>query len=239
MTRTISAVRAITVGLAVAVAASMSLGGCGSDEPAVSPGAIFTDDQVSRFVIARGDFPSDYKEADPTGAVPCDSGWMVNQGAIEETASEAALRRQLLALGPQACHLSVYEKTRRDGPNGDLLSVTGFNVIAVVFPDEGAASRSLPLFHESLSDAYLTESYADADGPIGFAQDVATAGLGDESIPGIKRGPTREMDFAPTTIDFVWRVRNVAMRLSGGFGDDVSQGDVLEAAKKISTRAVG
>lgn len=236
MTRTISGLRAVTVGLAVAVVASMSLAACGNGEPAMPPGANFTEDQVSRFAIAKGDFPSGYEKVDAdTQSVPCDSGWLANQGAMAETAREAALRQQLLALGPQACHRSVYAKTFHDG--GAVVGENGFQVIAVVFPDPESASKSLPMFRESLSDPSLTESYeGDA---VGLAQDVATPGLGDESTPGIARGPTRGADFSPTTVDFVWRVRNVAIRLSGGYGNDVSRGDVLEVARRISVRVVG
>ncbi len=236
MTGTISKVRAVALGLAVAVAASMPLAACGSDEPAMPADANFTRDQVTEFVIAKGDFPSGYKQADAeTGSVPCDSGWLANHGATAETAREAALRQQLLALGPEACHRSVYEKTVRDG--AQVVAVTGFQVNATVFPDPDSASKSLPLFRESLSDPYLTESYEGE--ALGLAQDVATRGLGDESTPGITRGPTRGSDFSATTVDFIWRVRNVAIRLSGGYGGDVSQGDVLEAAKNLSARVVG
>ena len=126
MPRTISGVRAVAVGLAVAAVASMSLAACGSDESAMPLGANFTTDQVSRFAIAKGDFPSGYEKVDAeTQSVPCDSGWLANQGAMAETAREAALRQQLLALGPQACHRSVYTKTVHAGAGGRRDRVPG------------------------------------------------------------------------------------------------------------------
>ena len=172
-----------SVGLAVA--ASMSLASCGHDEPAIPAGANFTKDQVSRFVIAKGDFPSGYEKVDAeTGSVPCDSGWLANHGATAETAKEAAL--EAAASRPRAPGVppvGLREDGARRRPSGRRDRLPGHRRLC-------SQTRNRPPSRSRCSGSRcriptLTESYeGDA---VGLAQDVATRGLGDESTPGITR----------------------------------------------------
>ena len=161
MRRTTSVMRTGGAGLALALALTVILSGCGGGRSSMPVGQNFTPNQGGRFVIAKGDLPSDFKKvSSETRSVPCDSGWLANRGALTETANELAVKQQLLALGPQSCHLSVYQSTRRDSA-GEMIAVTGFQVFAVVFPDPTPASMALPLFRTQFSDRYLAESYAE------------------------------------------------------------------------------
>jgi len=194
----------------------------------------FTKDQSNRFVISTGDLPAGYeKMGAQTGHVPCDSGWLANQGALTETAGEAAVKQQLLALGAQGCHLAVYERTANGG-------TTGMRVLAVVFPTPQAASEALVLLRRSLSDPMLTESWAEDGETPPPASDLQSPGLGDESTAGIKRV---DAGFAHSespnwTIDEFWRVRNVAVVLSAGHLYGATEDDVLRMARNMSERAV-
>jgi len=194
----------------------------------------FTKDQSNRFVISANDLPPGYKEAGAqTGKVPCDSGWLANQGPPTETAAEAAVKQQLLGLGPQGCHLAVYERTADGG-------TTGMRVLAVVFPTPQAASEALGLFRRSLSDPMLTESWAEGGETPPPASDVPSPGLGDESIAGIRRFDARfgHGGMSKSTIDEFWRVRNVAVVLSAGHLFGATDDDVLRMARNMSDRAV-
>lgn len=243
MSRPISAMRRRAGLLALVV--SLGVAGCAGGEPAMQSGQDFTPDQVRRFVIAKGDLPSDFDKVESgTRAEPCDSGWLANQGDVFETANEAVVKQELLALGPERCHRSLYEKTVRDSAT-DGVGVTGFQVFAIVFPSPDAASKALPLLRRSLSDPLLRESYAEAGTNLGAAEDISSLGLGDESLPGIRRvdGPSgiESSGIANSGMGrnyvHVWRVHNVAVRLAGG-DVDVTEADVLQIAKNISARAV-
>jgi len=96
----------------VAAILTLILAGCAGAGSTMPVGQNFTPNEVSRFVIAKGDLPSDYKKIDSANTtVPCDSGWLANKGAVAETANEAAIKQQPLALGPLRCHRSLFEKT--------------------------------------------------------------------------------------------------------------------------------
>ena len=183
--------------LATAVTlAGCSAGGADSRPPG---GQLFTAKQADRFVMHKGDFPPGYEKVGPqSGRVDCDSGYLANRGALAETEAEAAVKQQLLALGPQACNLSTYEITFGGG-------TTGFQALAVVFPDDNAASTALPLFRRSFVES------SDLDAPL---EDTASPALGDESIAGIRwklplPAPNR------FTAVHVWRLGNVAVILQG------------------------
>lgn len=229
---TTSAVRAGAVAFALAL--STTLTSCAGGRSAMSPAENFTAGQSDRFVIAKGDLPPGYTKGDANpGKVACDSGWLANQGALAETAGEAAVKHELLALGPRACRVSFYEKATGGG-------VTGFGLRTVVFPTPDAASASLALFERSLSDPLLTESWA-ADGETPSpAQRVPSPGLGDESRPSIKRVTTGlgGPGLSGTTIEEIWRVRNVALVLSVGHVAELAESDVLQIARNVSARAV-
>jgi len=138
--RTISALRLGAAALSLAV--SVTLAGCAGGDSPMPAGQNFTKDQSDRFVVASRDLPPGYKKVgSESGPVKCDSGHLANQGAPTETGGEAVVRERLLALGAQGCHVSVYEERSDDGN-----STSGFRVLAVVFPDPEAASRSLALF---------------------------------------------------------------------------------------------
>ncbi len=232
MTRTTSAVRTGAAGLVVALA--WTLAGCAGGGSTMAAGQNFTPDQARRFVIDGGDLPSDYKEVESaTSTVPCDSGWLANKGALDETANEVAVKQQLLALGAQRCHRSVYEKVVRDELT-DHVAVGGFGVLAVVYPDGEAASKALPLFRASNSDPLLRESYGQDGEMLSLGEDLFSPGLGDESAIGIKRAAT--VHGGGDSYTFIWRVRNVALVLEGGA--DWDDRDVLRIAENISARAV-
>ncbi len=237
MTRTISAMRAGAAGLAVAL--SLTVAGCSGDRPTMPAGQNFSPNQATRFSLVKGDLPSEFKRVESgTRTEPCDSGWLANQGALTETASEAAIKVQLLALSPQRCHLSEYEKIMRD-PETDGIGVTGYLVFAAVFPDSDAASRALPLLRQSVSDPLYRESFSEAGEDVNPAEDVAATGLGDESVAGLKRafGPPGVQIIDPSdSYVYIWRVRNVAVRLYGGA--DLTEREVLQIAKNISDRVV-
>ncbi len=214
---------------------ALLLAGCSGGSPTPSGGPIFAPSESSRFVIAEGDLPPVYEQVGSGREVDCDSDYLANQGGLDETASEAAMRRQLVALGPQGCRASTYERRIDD------YNVTGFLVFVAVFPNAAAASKSLPLLRSSLADPLFRESFGRDGATLPAAQDIATAGLGDESTPGIRRtmpigrvgGPDKVV-----TNDYIWRVGNVAVRMTGGFSvGELTEADVLNVAKNISARA--
>lgn len=218
---------------AVAVGMSVALSGCAGSS-AMPLGQSFTKDQSNRFVISARDLPSGYEKVKAqTGRVPCDSGWLANQGAPTETAGEEAVRQQLLGLGPQGCHRAVYERTADGG-------TTGMRVLAVVFPTPQAASEALGLFRRSLSDPMLTESWAEGGETPPRASDLPRPGLGDESIPGIKRVDARlnHSGSSSASTDEFWRVRNVAVVMSAGPLFGARDDDVLRMARNMTDRAV-
>ena len=237
MTRTISAMRAGVAGLALAL--SLTLAGCSGDRPTMPAGQNFSPNQATRFSLAKGDLPSEFKRVESgTRTEPCDSGWLANQGALTETANEAAIKVQLLALSPQRCHLSEYEKVVRD-PETDGISATGYLVFAAVFPDSDAASKALPLLRQSVSDPLYRESFAEAGEDVSPAEDIPATGLGDESVAGLKRDsgpPGVQMTDPSDSYIYIWRVRNVAVRLYGGA--DLTEREVLQIAENISDRVV-
>lgn len=148
--------------LAMAVMlAGCEAGGAGS-RPAA--GQRFSAKQADRFVMRESDFPPSYEKVGAqSGPVACNSGHLANRGALAETEPEVALRHQLLALGPQACNLSTYEITVGGG-------TTGFQALAVVFPDDDSASRALPLLRRS----FVASSDFDAAAEAPRAQHSAT-----------------------------------------------------------------
>lgn len=213
---------------------ALLLAGCSAGSSAPSGGRIFAASESSRFVIAEGDLPPVHEQMESGREVDCDSHYLANQGGLDETASEVAVRRQLVALGPQGCRSSTYERRIGD-------SVTGFLVFVAVFPDAAAASKSLPLLRSSLADPLLRESFGKDGAILPAAEEIAAAGLGDESTPGIRRtlpigrvgGPDKVV-----TNDYIWRVGNVAVRMTGGFPvGELKDADVLDVAKNISARA--
>ena len=218
---------------------SVAVAGCAGDRQSMPAGQNFSPNQATRFSLAKGDLPSEFKRVESgTRTEPCDSGWLANQGALTETANEAAVKSQLLALRPQRCHLSEYEKVMRD-PETDNISATGYLVFAAVFPDSEAASKALPLLRQSLSDPLYQESFAEAGEDVSPAEDVAATGLGDESVAGLKRAsgpPGVHMTDPSESYVYIWRVRNVAVRLDGGV--DLTEREVLQIAKNISDRVV-
>jgi hypothetical protein len=210
---------------------SVALSSC-AGSPAMHLNQNFTKDEANRFVISADDLPPGYEQT-TARPVPCDSGWMANQGARTETAGEAAVKQRLLALGAQGCHLAVYERTGNGG-------VTGMRVLAVVFPTPQAASEALVLFRRSLSDPMLTESWAEDGETPPPASELPSPGLGQESTPGIKRVDARlgHSGSSNSTIDEFWRVRNVAVVLSAGYLFGATDDDVLRMARNMSDRAV-
>jgi hypothetical protein len=210
----------------VAFAMSVVLSGC-AGSPAMSLDQMFSKSQSNRFVISGGDLPPGYEKVGAqTGKVPCDSGWLANQGPPTETADEAAVKEQLLALGAQGCHLATYERTA----NG---ATTGMRVLAVVFPTPQAASQALVLFRRTLSDPMLTESWAAGGDTPPPATDLPNPGLGDESTAGIERVDHGHSGSTDLTIDEFWRVRNVAVVLSTGHLVDSTDDDVLRSAVSV------
>ncbi len=221
------------VGAGVAVILSLILASCAGSGSTMPAGQNFTPDQVSRFVIAKGDLPSEFKNVNSdTRLVPCDSGWLANRGALTENADELAVKQNLLALGPQRCQVSLDERRIRDTA-GAVVGASGFQIFAVVFPDSNAASKALPLFRAQFSDPYLAESYAEEGQTPGAPEDLLNPGLGDESTPGIKREPAPGLSPDYT---YIWRVRNVALVLGGGA--DLGEEEILRMAMNISARAV-
>ena len=217
----------------LALGMSVALSSC-ADSSTKPIDQSFTKDQSNRFVISAGDLPPGYREVGAkTGQVDCDSGWLANQGAPTEAAGEAAVKQQLLGLGPQGCHLAVYERTADGG-------TTGMRVLAVVFPTPQAASEALVLFRRSLSDPMLRESWAEAGETPRPAWDLPSPGLSDDSTAGIKRVDARfgHGGMSNWTIDEFWRVRNVAVVLSAGPLFGATDDDVLRMARNMSDRAV-
>jgi hypothetical protein len=226
-------VRFWPVAASLALGMSVALSSC-AGSPARPLNQNFTKDEANRFVLSADGLPPGYaKVPAQTGHVPCDSGWMANQGALTETAGEAAVKQQLLALGAQGCHLAVYERTANGG-------TTGIRVLAVVFPTPQAASEALVLFRRSLSDPMLTESWAEDGETPPPASELPSPGLGQESTPGIKRVDARSghSGSSNSTIDEFWRVRNVAVVLSAGHLFGATDDDVLRMARNMSDRAV-
>jgi len=210
---------------------SFALSSC-AGSPAMPLNHNFTEDESNRFVISTGDLPRGYEEV-KAGQVPCDSGWMANQGALTETAGEAAVKQQLLALGAQGCHVAVYGRMANGG-------VTGMRVLAVVFPTPQAASEALALFRRSLSDPMLTESWAEDGETPAPATELPSPDVGNESTAGIKRVDSRfgHSGISDSTIDEFWRVRNVAVVLSAGHLLGATHDDVLRMARNMSDLAV-
>ncbi len=232
MTGRISSMGAGAAGLVAIL--SLVLAGCSDAGSTMPAGQDFTPNQVSRFVIAKGDLPSEYKKVDSANTTePCDSGWLANKGGFVETANEAAIKQQLLALGPLRCHRSLFERTVRDEVTDDT-GVTGFGVFAVLFPDAGAASAALPLLRASNSDPLLRESYGEDGGMLSPAEDLLDPALGDELAMGIRRASP--VSGGPDEYTYIWRVRNVAVVLEGAA--DLAEADVLRVAENISARAV-
>jgi hypothetical protein len=232
MTSTNRRMRARAARLALALLAGLT--GCSGGGSTMPPDQTFTPDQARRFVIARGDLPSDFKVVgSDTATVPCDSDWLANKGASAQTTNEAAVKQQLLALGPQRCHRSVFQKVVRDEFTAGV-SVTGFGVFAVVFPSFDAASKALPLLRASSSDPLLRESYAEDADDLAPAEDLLSPDLGDQSVTGIKR--TALMPGGPDEYTFVWRVRNVAVVLEGAA--DLGEAEILKVAQNISARVL-
>jgi len=209
---------------------ALVLAACGGRASPMAAGELFSADQGGRFVLHDGDLPPPFKKVTAgAGDVGCDSAALANLGAPAETSGEAAVKGQLLALRPEGCHTSLY---RKDANGGSV----GFGVLAVVFPDIETASTALPLLRSSVADPLLTESFG-GDAPPLPGVDVPSAGLGDESLPGIRRGDPAGL---PVTIHHVWRVRNVAVRMESVYSpsDDLTDDDVIRIAKDISGRAV-
>ena len=161
----------------------------------------------------------------------CDSGWLANSGAIEETAGEADLRRQLLFLGPEGCSLSTYEMTVGEpGKQG----TTGSQTMAIVFADADAESAALPLFRKSLVDA----------SELGVPKNVAALGVGDESVTGLRWRPPGPSGIGPagSGVSYnevhLWRLRNVAVRLSVTVTPGMTEADVLAIGQHLNARAV-
>lgn len=232
MTARIAPIRSGVAGGAAIL--SLVLAGCAGAGSTMPAGQYFTANQVSRFVIAKGDLPSGYKRIDSANTTePCDSGWLANKGAVAETANEASIKQQLLALGPLRCHRSLFEKTVRDEVTVDT-GVSGLGVFAMLFPDPGAASAALPLLRASNSDPLLRESYAEDGGLLSPAEDLPAPELGDESTTGIRRASA--VSGGPDEYTYIWRVRNVAIVLEGGA--DLAEADVLRVAANITTRAL-
>lgn len=212
--------------LALAVATTlMACGGDGTKRSPLSAGQNVPKDRVGRFAIDQDDLPTGYERVgSQSGRVECDSGWLANRGDVAETPGEASIKQQLLVLGPQACNLSTYEVTVGGG-------TTGLQAFAIVFADESAASQSLPLIRKSFVD------FADLDTP---GQDVASAGVGDESVPGIRWVPPRGIGVPGFRFSevHIWRVRNVALTLQSGVTTGLSVDDVLDVARKLSSRGL-
>jgi hypothetical protein len=196
------------------------------------PGQNFTPDQAGRFALAAKDLPPEHKKiGSRSGRVACDSGHLANSGEIEETAGEAELRRQLLALGPEACNLSTYEMTVGEpGRQG----TTGSQTMSVVFADADAASAALPLLRKSLLGA----------SELGAPVDVDALGVGDESVAGLRWRPPAPSGVGPEgfgmshTEVHIWRLRNVAVRLSVAVTFGMTEDDVVTIGQRLNARAV-
>ncbi len=237
MARTMSATRAGAS--AAALTMLVVVAGCtgGGSATSVAPGQNFTEDQSRRFVPEKGDLPRSPGFTDLDGqtrTVPCDSGWLANQGPTTETAGEAAIRQQVVALGAGGCRLSDYEVGAED-------DVTSLRVLAVVFPSPEAASSSLGLLRSTWSDPLLIESWGEEGDTPPPASDVPSPGLGDESTPGVVRssgtGPG-SVGLYGVSITQTWRVRNVAVVMTASHATYVDEDDVLQLAKNISARVV-
>lgn len=211
------------------------LAGCSGGNPKggpPAPGQNFTKDQAGRFALAARDLPAGHKMVGAkSGPVACDSGYLANSGAIVETAGEAELRRQLLLLGAEACSLSTYEMTAGEpGRQG----TTGSQAMAVVFPNADAASAALPLLRKSLVDA----------GELGIPEDVAALGVGDESAVGVRWRPPGPSGIGPGGFGVshnevhIWRLRNVAVRLSVTVTFGTTEDDVVTIGQHLNARAV-
>ncbi len=196
------------------------------------PGQDFTRDQAGRFALVAGDLPPGHsKIGSQSGPVECDSGYLANSGAMEETTGEAELKRRLLAPGPEACSLSTYEMTVGEpGRQG----TTGSQAMAIVFADAGAASAALPLLPKSLVDA----------SEMGAAEDVDALGVGDESVAGLswrppgQRGTVLGRAGVPHNEVHIWRLRNVAVRLSVWVTSAMTEDDVVAIGQRLNARAV-
>ena len=219
MGKAVSAKRARVAALLLATGVTLAgCGGGGAERRAA--GQLFTAKEADRFVLQKGDFPPGYeKVGSQSGRVDCDSGYLANRGALAETEGEVALKQQLLALGPQACNLSTYETTFGGG-------TSGFQALAVVFPNDDAASRALLLFKRS----FVEVSELDAR-----PEDTPSPALGDESLAGL-----RWMLPLPAPNRFssvhLWRLRNVAVILQG-MPSSERQVDVVEIGRKLTARA--
>ena len=98
--------------------------------------------------------------------------------------------------------------------------------MAVVFPDDDAASTALPLFRRS----FVESSKLDVP-----TEDTASPALGDESIAGIRwRLPLPPLH--RFTSVHLWRLRNVAVILQGTPSSE-RQVDVVEIGRKLTARA--
>lgn len=178
-------------------------------------------------MLQATELPSGHKKvASQSGTVACESGYLAKSGDIEETRGEAELRRQLLALNPRICNLSTYEQvTGEPGRQG----TTGFQMTAIVFPDSDAASEALPLLRRSLVDA--TE--------LGTPEDVARPDLGNESVLGVRwRSRLSSRESGPSFEVHIWRLRNVAIRLSSTVSPGMSEADVVAIGQRIDARAL-
>lgn len=199
---------------------------------AAGTGTDFTPDQAGRFALAARDLPPGHRKIkSQSGPVACDSGYLANSGAIEETAGETELRRQLLALGPQACNLSTYEMTV--GEPGRQ-ATTGSQTMSVVFGDADAASAALPLLRKSLLGA----------SELGTPLDINALGVGDESVTGLSWRPPVPNGIGPDGLGMshsevhIWRLRNVVVRLSVAVTFGMTEDDVVTIGQRLNARAV-
>jgi len=232
MAKTVSTkpVLKVAVALFLAVVLAGCSGGTAKGGPP-GPGQNFTADQAGRFALAARDLPPGHKKiGSQSGRVACDSGYLANSGAVEETAGEAELKRQLLALGPEACNLSTYEMTV--GEPGRQ-ATTGSQAMAVVFGDADAASAALPLLRKSLLGA----------SELGAPVDIDALGVGDESVAGLSWRPPVPSGIGPEGLGMsrsemhIWRLRNVAVRLSVAVTVGMTEDDVVTIGQRLNARA--
>ena len=215
-------------GVVLALCTAILLVACGGDPTAPPLGATFTKDQVKRFVLHKSDLPAGYHEVDAqSGPVDCDSPWLANRGAYEETVEEARLRGELLALEPQACTMSTYEITMGEPPFDGR---TGYGAMAIVFPDADSASASLPMLRKSFVDTGDV-----ALGGMPLPEDLDNPGLGEESS-GFRWGGVAPAGMTTSSV-YIWRVRNVAVVLQGGGTPEADDDEIVQLARKLESHA--
>jgi hypothetical protein len=212
----------------VALALCLLLSGCARESAGsrlgAGPAPVYAKGEGSRFVLRPGDLPAGYKNVrSQSGRVDCDSGYLANRGPLAETEQEAALKQQILLLGPQSCNLSTYERTEGG-------ATTGLQVLAVVFRDDRGASSSLPMLRRSFVE------FSDLDEP---AEDIARSGLGDESMSGIRWRPQTPVrgQGLPFPEVHIWRLGNVAVVLQASVTAGVTADDVVEIGGRVTARA--